>query len=58
MCVAKVRATYALGNVISYEQRHTSVRTDFTLGLGEVLTATSAKLPGGNYTFAQSIFEP
>jgi isoquinoline 1-oxidoreductase subunit beta len=57
MCVAKVRATYALGNVISYEQRHTSVRTDFTHGLGEVLTATTAKTPlVGNYSFAQSIF--
>ncbi len=57
MCVAKVRATYALGNVISYEQRHTSVRTDFTHGLGEVLTATAAKSPlVGNYSFAQSIF--
>jgi isoquinoline 1-oxidoreductase subunit beta len=56
MSVAKVRATYGLGNVVSFEQRHTSVRTDFTHGLGEVLTATSAKLPAGNYTFAQSIF--
>jgi isoquinoline 1-oxidoreductase beta subunit len=57
MCVARVRATYALGNVVSYEQRHTSVRTDFTHGLGEVLTATAAKSPlVGNYSFAQSIF--
>jgi len=44
------------GNVVSYEQRHVSVNTDFTHGLGEVLTATAAKLPGGNLTFAESIF--
>ncbi len=56
MSVAHVRATYGLGNVVSYEQRHCSVTTDFRHGLGEILTAESAKLPGGNYTFAQSIF--
>jgi isoquinoline 1-oxidoreductase beta subunit len=53
---SRVRATYLLGNVLTYEQRHTSVSTDFTHGLGEMLTAFSARLPGGNYTFAQSIF--
>jgi isoquinoline 1-oxidoreductase beta subunit len=57
MCTSRVRATYLAGNVLTYEQRHTSVSTDFTHGLGEMLTAFSAKLPGGNYTFAQSIFE-
>jgi isoquinoline 1-oxidoreductase subunit beta len=56
MSISKVRATYAAGNVLTYEQRHTSVSTDFTHGLGEMLTAMAAKLPGGNYTFAQSIF--
>ncbi|MDT4951304.1 MAG: isoquinoline 1-oxidoreductase subunit beta [Pseudonocardiales bacterium] len=53
---SRVRATYLLGNVLTYEQRHTSISTDYTHGLGEMLTAFSAKLPGGNYTFAQSIF--
>jgi isoquinoline 1-oxidoreductase subunit beta len=57
MATSRVRATYLLGNVLTYEQRHTSVSTDFTHGLGEMLSAMSAKLPGGNYTFAQSIFE-
>jgi isoquinoline 1-oxidoreductase beta subunit len=57
MATSRVRATYLAGNVLTYEQRHTSVSTDFTHGLGEILTAFSAKLPGGNYTFAQSIFE-
>ncbi|MGH3626357.1 MAG: molybdopterin cofactor-binding domain-containing protein [Sciscionella sp.] len=58
MCVSRVRATYALGNVISYEQRHTSVQTDFSHGLGEMITATASKLPvGGNLSFAETIFE-
>jgi isoquinoline 1-oxidoreductase beta subunit len=57
MCTSRVRATYLAGNVLTYEQRHTSVSTDFTHGLGEILTAFSARLPAGNYTFAQSIFE-
>ena len=57
MCTSRVRATVYGQNVLTYEQRHTSVATDFTHGLGEILTAMSAKLPGGNYTFAQSIFE-
>ncbi|MGI8678134.1 MAG: molybdopterin cofactor-binding domain-containing protein, partial [Jatrophihabitans sp.] len=56
-CTSRVRATYLLGNVLTYEQRHTSVSTDFTHGLGEMLTALSARLPAGNFTFAQSIFE-
>ena len=56
MATSRVRATYLAGNVLTYEQRHTSVSTDFTHGLGEMLTAYAAKLPAGNYTFAQSIF--
>ncbi|WP_163513436.1 molybdopterin cofactor-binding domain-containing protein [Fodinicola acaciae] len=57
MSFSRIRATYAAGNVVSYEQRHTSVRTDFTHGLGEALTATAAKLPvGGNLSFAQTVF--
>ena len=57
MATARVRATYLAGNVLTYEHRHTSVSTDFTHGLGEMLSALSARLPGGNYTFAQSIWE-
>ena len=57
MATSRVRATYALGNVLTYEQRHTSVSTDFTHGLGEILTAMSAKLPEGNLGFAETIWE-
>jgi isoquinoline 1-oxidoreductase subunit beta len=57
MSTSRVRATYAGGQVLSYEQRHTSAATDFTHGLGEVITAMSAKLPNANLTFAETIFE-
>ncbi|SEP19313.1 molybdopterin cofactor-binding domain-containing protein [Amycolatopsis saalfeldensis] len=57
MCVSRVRATYLLGNVISFEQRHTSVETEFSHGLGEMLTAFASRLPiAGNLSFAESIF--
>ena len=57
MCTQRVRATYGLGGVLTYEQRTTSVATDFTHGLGELLTSVAAHLPGGgNYSFAQSIY--
>jgi isoquinoline 1-oxidoreductase beta subunit len=58
MCTSRVRANILLGNVVTYEQRHTSVQTSFSHGLGEMLTSTAAKLPiAGNLGFAESIFE-
>ena len=56
MATSRVRATYAAGEVLSYEQRHTSVVTDFGHGLGEIITAMSAKLPVGEIGFSQTIF--
>jgi isoquinoline 1-oxidoreductase beta subunit len=53
----KLRATYGLGQVLTYEHRVAAVETDFGHGLGEVLSATAAQLPvGGNMSFAQTIF--
>ncbi|MCW2882667.1 MAG: isoquinoline 1-oxidoreductase [Sphaerisporangium sp.] len=53
----KVRATYALGRVLTYEHRVAAVETDFRHGLGEILTATAAHLPvAGNLSFAQTVF--
>jgi isoquinoline 1-oxidoreductase beta subunit len=57
MSTSHVRASYFGGNVIAYSQRHTSVATDFSHGLGELLTATLADLPGGNLGYAQTVFE-
>ncbi len=56
MCTSRVKATYLAGDVLSYEQRHTSVSTDFRHGFGEIVTAAAGHLPAGNYTLAQSIF--
>jgi isoquinoline 1-oxidoreductase beta subunit len=58
MCTSRVRANILLGNVVTYEQRHTSVQTSFSHGLGEMITATAASLPiAGNLSFAETIFE-
>ena len=56
MCTSRVRATHSLDQVLTYEQRHTSVSTDFTHGLGEIITAMAAKLPAGNLGFAETVF--
>ncbi|HET6503171.1 MAG TPA: molybdopterin cofactor-binding domain-containing protein [Amycolatopsis sp.] len=61
MSLSRVRVNYtfgsSLGTVVSYEQRHTSVKTDFGHGLGDALTSVAAKLPVGNLGFAESVFE-
>ena len=57
MSISHVRATYAGKNVLTYEQRHTSVSTDFTHGLGEIITAYAAELPFGNLGFSETVFE-
>jgi isoquinoline 1-oxidoreductase subunit beta len=56
MSYSRVRLNYAPGNVVSYEQRHTSVATDFSHGLGEVLTATAARLPVSDLGFSETVF--
>jgi isoquinoline 1-oxidoreductase beta subunit len=57
MCVSRVRATHLLGQVLTFEQRHASSETSFSHGLGEMITATAARLPiAGNLSFAESIF--
>lgn len=57
MSTSRVRATYALGEILTYEQRHTSVVTDFGHGVGEVLTAEAARLPVGDLTFSETMFQ-
>ena len=58
MSTSRVRATYLAGNVLTFEQRHTSVSTDYSHGLGEIITANVTKLPGGNFLgFSETIFE-
>jgi isoquinoline 1-oxidoreductase subunit beta len=57
MCTSRVRITYLGNNVLAFDQRHTSVATDFTHGLGEILSATLGNLPEGDFLgYSQSIF--
>ncbi|MGZ6606437.1 MAG: molybdopterin cofactor-binding domain-containing protein [Solirubrobacteraceae bacterium] len=58
MSTSRVRITHAAGNVVSFDQRHTSVATDFTMGFGELLTATLATVPEGNSLgYSQTVFD-
>ncbi len=58
MSTSRVRATWLAGNVLTYEQRHTSVATDFSHGLGEMLSAFADRIPiVGNFSIAQGIWE-
>ncbi|MBX7555487.1 molybdopterin-dependent oxidoreductase [Streptomyces sp. tea 10] len=56
MATSRVRATYALGQVLTYDQRHTSVATDFGHGVGEIITSEAARLPVGDLAFSETIF--
>jgi isoquinoline 1-oxidoreductase beta subunit len=57
MNTSRVRVAYSGQNVLAYDQRHTSVATDFTQGLGEVYSANAATVPGGNLLgFSEGIF--
>ncbi|MCZ4611192.1 molybdopterin-dependent oxidoreductase [Streptomyces sp. Lzd4kr] len=56
MSTSRVRATYALGQVLTYDQRHTSVATDFGHGVGEIITAEAGRLPVGDLAFSETIF--
>lgn len=55
-CTSRVRATHLLGQVLTFEQRHTSVKTDFGHGLGEIITSLASRLPVGDLTFSETIF--
>ncbi|MFF6869692.1 molybdopterin cofactor-binding domain-containing protein [Streptomyces sp. NPDC012450] len=57
MSTSRVRATYALGEILTYEQRHTSIATDFGHGIGELLTAEAARLPVADLAFSETMFQ-
>ncbi|HWM21096.1 MAG TPA: molybdopterin cofactor-binding domain-containing protein [Ilumatobacteraceae bacterium] len=44
-----LRATFLLGNVLSFEHRVAAAETDFRHGFGEMLTAAGAELYNGGY---------
>ena len=57
MATSRVRMTYLGRNVLSHDQRHTSVATDFSHGFGDAITAVDAQLPLQNFAqFSTTIF--
>lgn len=56
LSMTRVRATYLGNDVLSYQQRHTSVSTDFSHGVGEIISAMLADLPNGNLGYSQTVF--
>ncbi len=55
--VAGPRHHTLAGKVLTYEQRHTSVGTDFTHGLGEIITAAGGQAAGRRLGFSETIFD-
>src|SRR4051812_9511409 len=57
MAISRVRVTHDGSNVLAFDQRHTSVQTDFSQGLGDLLTAMDASVPEQNFAqFSQGVF--
>lgn len=57
MAISRVRITYSGEDVLALDQRHASVSTDFTHGLGEILTSLDTMLPfQNNLQFSESVF--
>ncbi|GAB7187212.1 aldehyde, CO or xanthine dehydrogenase, Mo-binding subunit [Kitasatospora sp. Ki12] len=52
----RVRATYALGQVLSWEHRAATVKTDLGHGLGEALSAAGFSLSVAGLSLAQAFF--
>ncbi|MFI1757925.1 molybdopterin cofactor-binding domain-containing protein [Streptomyces sp. NPDC020571] len=57
MATSRVRISYLGNTVLGYKQRHTSVSTDLSHGLGEIFTALAAKLPVGDIGFSETFFQ-
>nr|WP_205752705.1 molybdopterin cofactor-binding domain-containing protein [Cryptosporangium phraense] len=57
MARSRVRMTYVGDRVLGFSQRHTSVSTDLGHGIGEIITATVAKLPVGDAGFSETFFQ-
>jgi isoquinoline 1-oxidoreductase subunit beta len=57
MKIVRNRATHDGSQVTSFSQRMTGVMTDYTQGLGEILTAAGATPPGQNFLqYSQTIY--
>ncbi len=58
MATSRVRVAHNGGEILAFQQQHTSIETDYRHGLGEILTARAADLPAGlgNMGFAETVF--
>src|SRR4051794_8171107 len=57
MALSRVRVVHDGTNVLAFDQRHTSVATDFTQGIGEILTSMDTSQPGQNFAqFSEGVF--
>ncbi|MGH3360872.1 MAG: molybdopterin cofactor-binding domain-containing protein [Nocardioides sp.] len=58
MATSRVRVSHQGGEILAFQQEHTSVETDYRHGLGEILSARAADLPAGlgNQGYAQTVF--
>ncbi len=60
-CTSRIQASVLGDKVLSFEQRHTSVATDYTMGFGEAILSQAAKLPplgiGNEAGFSIPVFE-
>ncbi|HJD85376.1 MAG TPA: molybdopterin-dependent oxidoreductase [Kitasatospora aureofaciens] len=52
----RIRATYGLGQVLTWEHRAATVRTDLSHGLGEALTGAGFNLTVAGISLAQAFF--
>ena len=55
MATSRVRIAHSGEDVLTFDQRHTSVATDYTCGFGELLSSMGAS-EGGNGNYAQTVF--
>jgi isoquinoline 1-oxidoreductase beta subunit len=57
MAISRVRAVYLGDNVLTLDQRHTGVATDFTEGFGEIVSYVADTPPNANYLgYSSGIF--
>jgi isoquinoline 1-oxidoreductase subunit beta len=56
MITSRVRALHLGGNVLTFDQRNTGVTTDLGHGVGELMSAKLAELPGGSIGYSQAFF--
>ncbi|MFC7344782.1 molybdopterin cofactor-binding domain-containing protein [Saccharopolyspora griseoalba] len=57
MSFSRIRANFNDDGVLSFEQHHASVRTDFSHGLGEAVSQSVSRAPAGGVGLSESIFE-